>query len=343
MHFAASRRAASNLNILLQTLACSMRFLGLTEREWREITDAAPRALRRAAPRRFETQCFSSKRSASGSPVCSRSENGNEALTRRCCALRRVARRDLEKKNIFTYSVGEQHQAGNGGAVLPRLIPPAPRRVRHAASYRCYRRIPPRDAAVSPRPKVRTRRSYHALRRVPPRTAASPPHHRRVQVFFFGIKLEVLEFLQPSLEADTCLKSVCVTTRMFAHASAEGWRRTDRGHLMPFILWETTDFKNQLSKVCTRCMLEMRVEHQRALESLWDHLPSLCDLPGWDELEKRKHAAGIHSLPCRYSKWEKHNIRRPPLDWEKQDAQPAFPAHIHNGSDILIADLLATP
>ncbi|KAJ7027211.1 hypothetical protein C8F04DRAFT_1238183 [Mycena alexandri] len=159
------------------------------------------RALRRVTPRGFKTQHLHSKRywPASGSPGCSRSENGDEALTRRCCALRRVAPRDLEKKtfSLTTSSSGSlgcqrgengaeilgMTWAGNGGAVLPR-------RVRHAASYRCYRRIPPRDAAVSPRPKVRTRRSYHALRRVPPRTAASPPHHRRVQVFFFGINLE---------------------------------------------------------------------------------------------------------------------------------------------------------
>ncbi|KAJ7046151.1 hypothetical protein C8F04DRAFT_1173109 [Mycena alexandri] len=39
----------------------SRRFLGLCEREWREITDAAPRALRRAAPHGFKTQYFPSK------------------------------------------------------------------------------------------------------------------------------------------------------------------------------------------------------------------------------------------------------------------------------------------
>ncbi|KAJ7033366.1 hypothetical protein C8F04DRAFT_1184079 [Mycena alexandri] len=142
VHFAASRRTASKRNINIQNVGVQDQSL------MRRC-----RALRRVTPRGFKTQHLHSKHywPASGSPACSRSENGDEALTWRCCALRRVAPRDLGKKNIFTYNIGEQHQgsaslgcqrgengaeilgmtwAGNGGAVLPRLISPAPRRVR---------------------------------------------------------------------------------------------------------------------------------------------------------------------------------------------------------------------
>ncbi|KAJ7718642.1 hypothetical protein B0H16DRAFT_1797198 [Mycena metata] len=60
-----------------------------------------------------------------------------------------------------------------------------------AASHQCNRRIPPRDAAVSPRQNRWTRRSHRTLRRVPPRRAASPPHHRRVQTYLVAIYLNI--------------------------------------------------------------------------------------------------------------------------------------------------------
>ncbi|KAJ7728531.1 hypothetical protein B0H16DRAFT_1777658 [Mycena metata] len=204
MHFAASRRAASNLNILLQTLACSIRFVGLCERERCEITDAAPRG--------FKTQYFPSKRqwtalSKSNTPfsivlglwgdpgaktdqACAsldgfKSENGANVVIDAalpCTSPRHALRLQNPTKMLLASirirefwvsglqegkngaEVLDMTWAGNGGAVLPRLISPAPRRVQHAASYRdrCYRRIPPRPTA-----------------------------YRRVQVFFFGINLEL--------------------------------------------------------------------------------------------------------------------------------------------------------
>ncbi|KAJ7773994.1 hypothetical protein B0H16DRAFT_1450805 [Mycena metata] len=64
------------------------------------------------------------------------------------------------------------HGAAHGTAAC-RIFSAASSLYRHAASHQCNRRIPPRDAAVSPR------------------RAASPPHHRRVQIDLVAIYLNV--------------------------------------------------------------------------------------------------------------------------------------------------------
>ncbi|KAJ7128250.1 hypothetical protein C8R46DRAFT_1144891 [Mycena filopes] len=108
---------------------------------------------------------------------------------------------------------------------------------------------------------------------------------------------QVLEFLLPFGKADSCDGGkVCSALRLKVHAFAEGWRCVGNGHHMPLKLWEADDFKKRLKGVCHPCMLEMKLEHRRALESLWDHLPTLCDLPGWDELRKQKRAAEFNNF-----------------------------------------------
>jgi hypothetical protein len=107
---------------------------------------------------------------------------------------------------------------------------------------------------------------------------------------------QVLEFLHVPLEIEGCRRPTCTFQRLQAHAAAEGRRRTDRGHRMPFNIWGSKDFEI-LKGVCAACTSWMREERLRALQSLWDRLPGLCDLPGWEELEKRKQAANLPPTP----------------------------------------------
>jgi hypothetical protein len=65
---------------------------------------------------------------------------------------------------------------------------------------------------------------------------------------------------------------------------------------MPFNIWGSKDFEI-LKGVCAACISWMREERIRGLQSLWDRLPGLFDLPGWEELEKRKQTGNLPPTP----------------------------------------------
>lgn len=107
----------------------------------------------------------------------------------------------------------------------------------HAASLTLKRRIPPRHAAVPPRPRGGTRRSYHALCRVPPRRRRIPPHYRRVQHLVHsgkhdeGRRIGAISFatLHPYMGSPSpCLYSVATASRTWERRSPILDRRVTR-------------------------------------------------------------------------------------------------------------------
>ncbi|KAJ6556149.1 hypothetical protein B0H19DRAFT_1262248 [Mycena capillaripes] len=50
----------------------------------------------------------------------------------------------------------------------------------------------------------------------------------------------------------------------------------------------TGAWKAVLDDICPTCTAVMKEMHQIALQSLWDRLPALCGLSGWEGLEKMK-------------------------------------------------------
>ncbi|KAJ7191623.1 hypothetical protein GGX14DRAFT_481156, partial [Mycena pura] len=85
--------------------------------------------------------------------------------------------------------------------------------------------------------------------------------------------------------------AICSFSRLQMHAIADGWRRTDRGHHMPFTIWTSDDFDDfgkKVKIVCSMCLAAMKKAHMRALQQLWDQLPGFCGLSGWTDLRQKK-------------------------------------------------------
>ncbi|KAJ7100434.1 hypothetical protein C8R44DRAFT_682661 [Mycena epipterygia] len=102
----------------------------------------------------------------------------------------------------------------------------------------------------------------------------------------------VLDFLWDPVKIAGCeTPPSCTMLRFKIRTIADRWRRADREGLMPFHIWTKADFKEYAKGVCPVCISAMQDAHQRALRSLWDRLPGLCELPAWEELEKRRAAA----------------------------------------------------
>ncbi|KAF7298288.1 BTB domain-containing protein [Mycena kentingensis (nom. inval.)] len=105
---------------------------------------------------------------------------------------------------------------------------------------------------------------------------------------------EMVDFLWNPLIVPYCARRMCEEARISARRLSEIDRKYSRAELcfMPLELWNNGDWKdkNIADDVCAACLTALKRAHTRARESFWRRLPSIFDLPDWDELEVMKAA-----------------------------------------------------
>ncbi|KAF7362182.1 hypothetical protein MVEN_00564300 [Mycena venus] len=106
---------------------------------------------------------------------------------------------------------------------------------------------------------------------------------------------EVLEFLYDPRHIPGCqTPAVCAEVRAKARFIAEDSRRYFRGNalddVLPLNIWRHDDW-SLLELCCRTCIAEMKVNHQKARQSVWDELPQIFGLSSWAELERMKAEA----------------------------------------------------
>ncbi|KAJ7132457.1 hypothetical protein C8R44DRAFT_698920 [Mycena epipterygia] len=142
-----------------------------------------------------------------------------------------------------------------------------------------------------PGPKGRTDYPRSSFRRVHSQTRPFPPDFRLESLRISTGRRDIPN-VGLFVGARTCKNPhSCTMHRFRLHAIADRKRRADTEHLLPFDIWTKEDFKVCAKVICSMCMSAIQDSHQRALESLWEKLPGLCGLPGWEELEKRRREA----------------------------------------------------
>ncbi|KAJ7272519.1 hypothetical protein C8J57DRAFT_281722 [Mycena rebaudengoi] len=80
---------------------------------------------------------------------------------------------------------------------------------------------------------------------------------------------------------DGCLSTECIMVRLAARRASELWRED----MMPLNIWVDEDFDIRLGSSCDVCLPQMKLDHQEALQSFWDRLPAIFQMPPWAELE----------------------------------------------------------
>ncbi|KAF7289988.1 BTB domain-containing protein [Mycena kentingensis (nom. inval.)] len=109
---------------------------------------------------------------------------------------------------------------------------------------------------------------------------------------------EMIDFLWNPKVVPFCARRLCEEARIAARRLSEIDRKYSRAELcfmqgfMPLELWNKGDWedKNIADAVCVPCLTALKRAHARARESFWRRLPSIFDLPDWDELEVMKAA-----------------------------------------------------
>lgn len=76
---------------------------------------------------------------------------------------------------------------------------------------------------------------------------------------------------------------------MDLHGATEEWRRNTCQ--TAFTIWKDEDFDRIRGEICENCLSHMTTRRQELLQSFWDGLPTIFNMPGWVELEKLKAEA----------------------------------------------------
>jgi hypothetical protein len=100
---------------------------------------------------------------------------------------------------------------------------------------------------------------------------------------------DILEFLSYPTNIESCTSpDRCRIERLTVLGNNE--MEGDLWLHIPLAVWNEDDWY-LLGDLCTPCITALRKHHQDARQKLWNKLPSMYDLPSWDELERMKVAA----------------------------------------------------
>jgi hypothetical protein len=107
---------------------------------------------------------------------------------------------------------------------------------------------------------------------------------------------KVLKFLYHPRGIPGCQSSaVCAECRAKAAWTAEVSRdyspQLSTQDVLPLNNWTCDDWEEFLDLCCETCTAAMKVQHQKARESVWNELPFVFQLPDWVELERMKAEA----------------------------------------------------
>lgn len=101
---------------------------------------------------------------------------------------------------------------------------------------------------------------------------------------------KIIDFLWSPMIIDGCKSShACVDSKITCRINVEHWRITCHTLLLPLDLRDSDGWA--ILDVCDTCLPALKRAHRAALESFWNRLPQVFDLPDWVELEKMKAEA----------------------------------------------------
>ncbi|KAJ7033586.1 hypothetical protein C8F04DRAFT_957517 [Mycena alexandri] len=103
---------------------------------------------------------------------------------------------------------------------------------------------------------------------------------------------KMVDFLWSPLTGLGCGSPMgCMTSRVKSRRSVEHRREQTAADMVtsPLTVWAEASWKRL--DVCDLCLSSMKTAHHQAMQSLWDRLPEIFELPEWNELERLKAEA----------------------------------------------------
>ncbi|KAJ6449174.1 hypothetical protein DFH09DRAFT_1386125 [Mycena vulgaris] len=103
--------------------------------------------------------------------------------------------------------------------------------------------------------------------------------------------LDILRFLYHPVDPDSgCISpSECLRERLNAMERSREVIQINTS--VPLHIWDDDEWETVEENVCHVCFAALKRKHAEARQAFWDKLPSIYDLPPWEELEKMKLAA----------------------------------------------------
>ncbi|KAJ7932793.1 hypothetical protein B0H13DRAFT_1701192 [Mycena leptocephala] len=100
---------------------------------------------------------------------------------------------------------------------------------------------------------------------------------------------DIVRFLYHPLDIEGCTSSkTCIFKRLQAMENNRANFRVNAA--LPLEVWGEEEWTG-LANLCPACLTVLKQVHQEARQAFWDRLPSMYELPEWEELERLRAAA----------------------------------------------------